>query len=219
MFVFTFISFTNTLFKKWIALPGFHPIQFGGRQQSCFFMQEMLHSDQMHMLICFFVSVQNVRDKLHEIDLAQCSQVEPDLVFHHVISEKSQLKFFIHWELQCAYFFKMCFCLYFLNSVCGRNFFIGTVYCVFCESSCCEKWGHCYVSIFTNYFTLPYFRLVLWKTAWRVLFLTRCTSLMPLVAHQLPLSSRASPALPQWCSARRAWPGRRDLEAPALVVW
>lgn len=60
-------------------------------------------------------------------------------VFHHVISEKSQLKLFIHRELQCAYFFKICFCLYFLNSVCGCNFFIDTVYCVFCESSRCEK--------------------------------------------------------------------------------
>lgn len=33
------------------------------------------------MYICFFVSVQNVRDKLYEIDLAQCTQMEPDLGF------------------------------------------------------------------------------------------------------------------------------------------
>lgn len=140
-------------------------------------------------------------------------------VFHHVISEKIQLKFFIHWELQCAYFFKICFCLYFLNSVCGRNCFIDPQFTVYFVNLPVVKIRALLCQHIYWLFHFPYFRLIPWRTAWRVLFLTRCTSLMPLVAHQLPLSSRASPALTQWCNARWAWHERRDLEAPALIVW
>lgn len=79
--------------------------------------------------------------------------------------------------------------------------------------------GHHCFSIFPDYFILSYFRSIPWKTEWRAFCLTLCTSSMPLAAHQQAPSSRASPALPQWCNAWRTWPEHRDLETPALVVF
>lgn len=78
------------------------------------------------------------------------------------------------------------------------------------------KWHN--TDTFAFYFTLSYFRSIPSKTAWRASCLTRCTSSMPLVARQQAPSSRASPALPQWCNASWTWPEHRHLQTPALVV-
>lgn len=98
--------------------------------------------------------------------------------------------------------FGLCFfCLDFLVTICLLGFFslrvvknVGTI-----------------VLAFSDYFTPSCFRSIPSKTAWRTVCPTRCTSSMPLVARQQAPSSRASPALPQWCNAGWTWPEHRDL--------